>query len=103
MKSLCQACIRNKIPLPQQTTLQYSYEGVKRCNDKIKEFRPLSIKKRREHNTNRLRCARLSNDETAIAQIERIMTREESRNTWGQLGCATKKKQSPPPPLQSYI
>ena len=46
--------------------------------------------------TNRLRCARLSNDKTAVAQIERIMMQEESRNTLGRLGCATKKKKFPP-------
>ena len=46
--------------------------------------------------TNRLHFARRANDETAVAQIEQIMIREESRNTWGRLGCATKKKRSPP-------
>ena len=46
--------------------------------------------------TNRLRYARISNKATAVAQIERIMMREENRNIWGRLGCATKKKRFPP-------
>ena len=47
MKSLEVACKQNKIPHPRQTTLQYCYEGIKRCNDKIKEYTPVAWPKRR--------------------------------------------------------
>ena len=96
MKSLCQACKRNKIPPPHETTLQFAYEGIKRCTDKLKEFRPLAHSKRREHMTNRLHFARREDNAAKVTEIERIMMREEGRKTWGRLGCATKKKRSPP-------
>ena len=96
MKSLCLACKQNKIPPPHETTLQFCYDGITRCNDKIKEFRPVAWPKHREFMTYRLNNARQEEDETAITQIERIMMREESKHTWGRLSCATKKKQSPP-------
>lgn len=45
--------------------------------------------------TNCLHFARRFNNDTAVAQIERIIMREESGHTWERLGCATKKKRSP--------
>ena len=96
MKSLEVACKQNKIPHPRQTTLQFCYEGIKRCNDKIKEYAPVAWPKRREFMVDRLNNAREEEDETRITQIERIMMTEDSKHTWGRLKCATKKKRSPP-------
>lgn len=45
--------------------------------------------------TKQLHFARL-HKEDKVTHIERIMMREYGRHTWGRLGCATKKRRSPP-------
>ena len=57
MKGLELACKQNRIPHPRKTTLQFCYDNIKRCNDKIKEYTPVAWPKRCKFMIHRLNNA----------------------------------------------